>query len=211
MQSPYFALLRAVRVFLTLCVLLPCPLISGGCPLTSGACPLTSGACPLTSGGVSSHLCVCSALCGLQCREASSRCVAGHDGQDAAHHTSPAHSWIQASGAATAHVCILPHQRMTSCRDFSWLSCAVYVSNMECSLLMQLVFVCVRAVACVCVCVCVCVSFPHPSLLSLSLCREGTDMDSLLERQADTIRYLQQHNATLANRILLLQQERTSH
>ncbi|XP_065902661.1 transmembrane protein 192-like [Dysidea avara] len=36
--------------------------------------------------------------------------------------------------------------------------------------------------------------------------REGEDMDELLEKQADMIRYLQQHNANLERRLLYLQQ-----
>jgi len=44
----------------------------------------------------------------------------------------------------------------------------------------------------------------HPSLFSLSP-RDGEDLDELLERQADMIRYLQQHNANLGRRILELQ------
>ena len=35
--------------------------------------------------------------------------------------------------------------------------------------------------------------------------RDGEDLDELLERQADMIRYLQQHNANLGRRILELQ------
>lgn len=37
------------------------------------------------------------------------------------------------------------------------------------------------------------------------LYRDGEDLDELLERQADMIRYLQQHNANLGRRILELQ------
>ena len=35
--------------------------------------------------------------------------------------------------------------------------------------------------------------------------RDGEDLDELLERQADMIRYLQQHNASLGRRIMELQ------
>ena len=38
------------------------------------------------------------------------------------------------------------------------------------------------------------------------VCREGGDMDELLEKQADMIRYLQQHSANLERRLLYLQQ-----
>ena len=38
-----------------------------------------------------------------------------------------------------------------------------------------------------------------------SLSRDGEDLDELLERQADMIRYLQQHNASLGRRIMELQ------
>ena len=44
----------------------------------------------------------------------------------------------------------------------------------------------------------------HPSFFSLPP-RDGEDLDELLERQADMIRYLQQHNANLGRRILELQ------
>lgn len=37
--------------------------------------------------------------------------------------------------------------------------------------------------------------------------RDGEDLDELLERQADMIRYLQQHNANLGRRILELQSQ----
>ena len=37
--------------------------------------------------------------------------------------------------------------------------------------------------------------------------RDGEDVDELLERQADMIRYLQQHNANLGRRILELQSQ----
>ncbi len=37
--------------------------------------------------------------------------------------------------------------------------------------------------------------------------RDGEDTDELLERQADMIRYLQQHNANLGRRILELQSQ----
>lgn len=39
------------------------------------------------------------------------------------------------------------------------------------------------------------------------ICRDGEDLDELLERQADMIRYLQQHNANLGRRILELQSQ----
>ena len=42
-------------------------------------------------------------------------------------------------------------------------------------------------------------------MLALCVCRDGEDLDELLERQADMIRYLQQHNANLGRRILELQ------
>ena len=35
--------------------------------------------------------------------------------------------------------------------------------------------------------------------------RDGEDIDELLERQSDMIRYLQQHNASLGRRIMELQ------
>lgn len=44
------------------------------------------------------------------------------------------------------------------------------------------------------------ISSPTPFVL-----RDGEDLDELLERQADMIRYLQQHNANLGRRILELQ------
>ena len=51
----------------------------------------------------------------------------------------------------------------------------------------------------------------HRSLLLLVLCcvvpRESSHTDTIIERQADTIRYLQQHNASLAKKILQLQQD----
>ena len=47
----------------------------------------------------------------------------------------------------------------------------------------------------------------EPTCVKNSLCpfRDGEDLDELLERQADMIRYLQQHNANLGRRILELQ------
>ena len=77
--------------------------------------------------------------------------------------------------------------------------------------------VCVSVCVCVCVCVCMCMhvyttssslstSLPPP--LPSSFCREGTGVDMWLERQADSICYLQQHNATFAKKTLLLQQDR---
>ena len=39
----------------------------------------------------------------------------------------------------------------------------------------------------------------------ISTHREGEDVDELLERQADMIRYLQQHTASLGRRIMELQ------
>ena len=42
---------------------------------------------------------------------------------------------------------------------------------------------------------------------NLLYCRDGEDLDELLERQADMIRYLQQHNANLGRRILELQSQ----
>ena len=41
--------------------------------------------------------------------------------------------------------------------------------------------------------------------LHLMHTRDGEDLDELLERQADMIRYLQQHNTNLGRRILELQ------
>lgn len=43
--------------------------------------------------------------------------------------------------------------------------------------------------------------------LTCIVCRDGEDLDELLERQADMIRYLQQHNANLGRRILELQSQ----
>ena len=39
----------------------------------------------------------------------------------------------------------------------------------------------------------------------ISTIRDGEDVDELLERQADMIRYLQQHTASLGRRIMELQ------
>ncbi len=47
----------------------------------------------------------------------------------------------------------------------------------------------------------------HVVFPPLSCCRDGEDLDELLERQADMIRYLQQHNANLGRRILELQSQ----
>jgi len=50
-------------------------------------------------------------------------------------------------------------------------------------------------------------SGPESTTASVSVVgfRDGEDLDELLERQADMIRYLQQHNANLGRRILELQ------
>ncbi len=42
--------------------------------------------------------------------------------------------------------------------------------------------------------------YPH-----IHVHRDGEELDELLERQADMIRYLQQHNASLGRRIMELQ------
>ena len=48
-------------------------------------------------------------------------------------------------------------------------------------------------------------SFTYPTPSFFLAPRDGEDLDELLERQADMIRYLQQHNANLGRRILELQ------
>ena len=49
-------------------------------------------------------------------------------------------------------------------------------------------------------------SLPNLQMCIIVTIREGEDMDELLEKQADMIRYLQQHNANLERRLLYLQQ-----
>ena len=63
-----------------------------------------------------------------------------------------------------------------------------------------------------CTCTCACLALSHSGsctcIYMYILCifyRDGEDLDELLERQADMIRYLQQHNANLGRRILELQ------
>ena len=53
-----------------------------------------------------------------------------------------------------------------------------------------------------------CISAFHSANDILTACssfRDGEDIDELLERQSDMIRYLQQHNASLGRRIMELQ------
>jgi hypothetical protein len=46
---------------------------------------------------------------------------------------------------------------------------------------------------------------PTATLTTVGFVRDGEDLDELLERQADMIRYLQQHNASLGRKIMELQ------
>ena len=91
--------------------------------------------------------------------------------------------------------------RMTSAAEVNFhlhalYTCILDVCSDEAKECLFLVFhVCIIIYPLLCLCV----------LVALLPYRDGEDLDELLERQADMIRYLQQHNANLGRRILELQ------